>query len=102
MGHTAALSASVTVALCGVLTLGPAAVASPETRTAPPLSSAASYSSVSSGTRGVDPVPEDKGHEKLASTFRTVTKFGAASQKTGKVAGLAVNGEKDKAKLEKA
>ncbi|MGW7413381.1 hypothetical protein [Streptomyces sp. NPDC054863] len=102
MGHTAALSASVTVALCGVLTLGPAAVASPEARTAPSTSAAASVSSVVSGTGNVAPEPKDKDREKLASTLRTVTKFGAASQKTGKVAGLAVNGEKDKAKLEKA
>ncbi|MFI5801549.1 hypothetical protein [Streptomyces sp. NPDC051561] len=92
MVHTAALSASVTVALCGALTLGPAAVASPEARTAP--------SAPASAAQPADDGTKDR--EKVASAVRTVTKFGAASQKTGKLAGLAVNGEKDPQKLAKA
>jgi hypothetical protein len=93
MGRTTALSASVTVALCGVLTLGPAAVASPETRTAP-----------SAPPVGVTHLADGdaKDREQVAATIRTVTKFGAASQKTGKVAGQVMNGEKDEKKLTKA
>ncbi|MEU8892624.1 hypothetical protein [Streptomyces sp. NPDC048442] len=115
MGHTATLSASVTVALCGVLTLGPAAVATPEARTAPSTSAASSAPVTSSDTEDSstedsdtkdsdtkDSSIKDKDREKLASTFRTATKFGAASQKTGKVAGLAINGEKDEKKLQQA
>ncbi|CAM5443709.1 hypothetical protein GCM10010329_51180 [Streptomyces spiroverticillatus] len=99
MGHTATLSATVTVALCGVLTLGPAAVASPEARTAP-----AAAQAVSAPVVPMAPVVPlgDKDREKLASTFKTVSKFGAASQQTGKLAGMVVNGEKDKKKLDKA
>lgn len=91
MGRTTALSASVTVALCGVLTLGPAAVASPEPRTAAPSTGA---------THLADGDAKDR--EKVAATMRTVTKLGAASQKTGKLAGMVMSGEKDEKKLAKA
>ncbi|MFJ4879562.1 hypothetical protein ACIP93_30780 [Streptomyces sp. NPDC088745] len=89
MVHIAPLSATVTVALCGVLTLAPAAVASPEARTAP--------AAASTGSAPV--VPPD---EKLASTFQTVGKFGDATQETSELAGMVVKGEKDKQKLDKA
>ncbi|MFJ6698267.1 hypothetical protein ACIQM4_19650 [Streptomyces sp. NPDC091272] len=102
MGHTTALSASVTVALCGVLTLGPAAVASPDARTTPSAPAGAATSSAAARTGNAVAAAKDKDREKLASTYRTVTKFGTASQQTGKLAGLAVNGEKDKGKLEEA
>ncbi|MFJ2738802.1 hypothetical protein ACIO3O_03950 [Streptomyces sp. NPDC087440] len=99
MGHTATLSATVTVALCGVLTLGPAAIASPEAHTGPAAAPAVSAPVAPRGN--VVPLG-DKDREKLASTFQTVSKFGAASERTGKLAGMVVKGEKDKKKLDKA
>lgn len=109
MGHTAALSASVTVALCGLLTLGPAAVASPEARTAPPTRStpstpstpSTSPTSPDSPTSSISPAA-GKDREKLASTFRTATKFGKASEQTGELATLVLSGEKDEQKLTEA
>ncbi|MCX5205100.1 hypothetical protein OG897_27045 [Streptomyces sp. NBC_00237] len=98
MGHTATLSAAVTVALCGVLTLGPAAVASPEARTAPAAASTTAVPALSPSVTQLG----DQDREKLASTFQTVSKFGTASQQTGKLAGMVVKGEKDKTKLDKA
>ncbi len=93
MVHIAPLSATVTVALCGVLTLAPAAVASPEARTASAAAPA--------GSAPVVP-PDDKEREKLASTFQTVGKFGDATQETSELAGMVVKGEKDEQKLDKA